>query len=186
MEEERDELDTYMLEFVDFMLVNRESQMGQIFHDANHRTRDSREKRQSEIEEQKNLYDEDGSVTSLFLSAEVEEGPMFTSTAKASAEEERVAATVLHTSEDKQLVLLQINCRSKCNTILEFWNLIDTYKPDEIGTESWIGEEINNAEVFRDIYLTFRRNKCSRGGGDFVCFKFTSIAGWYELIRFFR
>jgi hypothetical protein len=56
------------------------------------------------------------------------------STAEASVEEEYVAATVEHTSEAKLLVLLQVNCRSICNKILEFWNLIDTYNPDVIGT----------------------------------------------------
>jgi len=64
------------------------------------------------------------------------------------AEEECVAARVGHISEGKLLVLLQVNCRSICKKILEFWNLIDTYNPDVvIGTESWLGEEINNAEV---------------------------------------
>ena len=69
-------------------------------------------------------------------------------------------------------VLLQVNCRSICNKILEFWNLIDTYNPDVvIGTESWLSGEINNTEVFRDDYITFRRDRCSRGGGVFVCVK---------------
>jgi hypothetical protein len=94
------------------------------------------------------------------------------STARASAEEEYVTATVGHTSEDKPLVLLQVNCRSICYKILEFWNLIDTYNPDGVrGTESWLSKEINNAEVFRDNYITFRRNRCTRGGGVFICFK---------------
>jgi len=105
-------------------------------------------------------------------SSEVEVGPMFKSTAEASAKEERVAATVAHISEGKPLVLLQVNCRSSCNKILEFWNLIDTYNPDVvIGTQSWLSEEINNAEVFRDVYITFRRDRCSRGGGVFICVK---------------
>jgi len=66
-------------------------------------------------------------------------------------EEESVVATVGHTSGSTLLVLLQVNCRSICNKILEFWNLIDTYNPDVvIGTESWLSEEINNAELFRD------------------------------------
>ena len=43
------------------------------------------------------------------------------------AEEECAAATVGHISEGKPLTLLQVNCRSICNKILEFWNLIDTY-----------------------------------------------------------
>jgi len=66
------------------------------------------------------------------VSWEVEVGPMFKSTAEASAEEERVAATVAHISEGKPLVLLQVYCRIICNKILEFWNLIDTYNPDVV------------------------------------------------------
>ena len=106
------------------------------------------------------------------MSREAEVGPIFKSTAEASAEEECVAATVAHVAEGKPLVLLQVNCRSICNKILEFWNLIDTYNPDVvIGTESWLSEEINNAEVFRDNYITFRRDRCSRGGGVFICIR---------------
>jgi len=61
----------------------------------------------------------------------------------------------------------------------------DTYNPDVIGTESWLSEEINNAEVFRDDYITFRRDKCSWGGGVFML-KITSIAGSYGLMRILR
>jgi len=77
-----------------------------------------------------------------------------------------------HLTGGTPLVLLQVNCRSICNKILDFWNLIDTYNPDVvIGTESWLSEEINNAEIFRDDYITFRRDRCSRGGGVFICVK---------------
>jgi len=70
------------------------------------------------------------------------------------------------------MVLVQVNCRSICNKILEFWNLIDTYNPDVvIGTKSWLSEEINNVEVFRDDYINFRRDSYSRGGGVFICVK---------------
>jgi hypothetical protein len=56
------------------------------------------------------------------------------------------------------LVLLQVNCMSILNKSLDFWNLVDTYNPDVIiGMESWLREEISNAEVFRDDYTTFRR-----------------------------
>ena len=111
-------------------------------------------------------------MASILVSTEVEVGPMFKSTAKASAEEDCVAATVGHISEGKPLVLLQVNCRSICNKILEFWDLIDTYNPDVVvGTESWLSEEINNAEVFRNDYITFRRDRFSRGGGVFICVK---------------
>jgi hypothetical protein len=110
-------------------------------NDGNHRTRDSRERRRSALEEQKTLHEEDGSMTSIFVSREVEVGPMFKSTAEASAEDECVAATVVHISEGKPLVLLQVNCSSICNKILQFWNLIDTFNPDVvIGTESWLSE----------------------------------------------
>ena len=64
-------------------------------------------------------------------------------------EEECIAATEGHISEGTQVVLLRVNCSSICNKNLEFRNLIDTYNPDVvIGTESWLSEEINNAEVF--------------------------------------
>ena len=50
-------------------------------------------------------------------------------------------------TEGKLLVLLQVNCRSIYNKILDLWNLIDTYNPDDvIDTGSWLSEEISNAE----------------------------------------
>jgi len=50
--------------------------------------------------------------------------------------------------------------------------LVDTYNLDVItGTEPWLREEINNAEVFMDEYTTFRRDRCTRGGGVFICVK---------------
>ena len=103
------------------------------------------------------------------------------------AREEHVPATEGLISEVSTLVLLQVNCRSICNKILEFWNLIDTYNPDVvIGTESWLSEEINNAEFFRDGYIIFRRDRFSRGGGVFICVKITSIAGNYGWMRTLR
>jgi len=95
-------------------------------NDGNHRTRDSRQTRRPTTEEQKTLREEDGPVTSILVCTEVEVGQMFKSTAEASAGEECVAATVGHISEGKPLVLLQVNCTSICNKILEFWNLIHT------------------------------------------------------------
>ena len=49
-------------------------------------------------------------MPSIFMSREDEVGPMFKSTAEASAEES-IAATVGHISEGKPLVLLRVNCR---------------------------------------------------------------------------
>ena len=49
---------------------------------------------------------------------------------------------------------------------------MDTYNPDVImGTESSLREKINNAEVFRDDCTTFRRDRCTRGDGVFICVK---------------
>ena len=103
------------------------------------------------------------------------------------AEEECVVVAGGHRTEGRPLVLLQVNCRSICNKILEFWNLINTYNPDVvIGTESWLSEEINNAEIFRDDYVTFRRDRCSRGGQCSFVLKITSIAGNYGLTKILR
>ena len=77
-----------------------------------------------------------------------------------------------HKNEDKSLVLLQVNCRSIYNKSLEFWNLVDMYNPDIIiGTESWLREDIGNAELFWADYTTFRRDRQARGGGVFICVK---------------
>ena len=98
-----------------------------------------------------------------------------------------VPATEGHTPEGTPLVLLQVNCRSICKKILEFWNLMDTYNPDVvIGTQSWLSEEINNAEVFRDDYIIFRRDRSSRGVVYSLVLKITSIAGKYGRMRTLR
>jgi hypothetical protein len=50
--------------------------------------------------------------------------------------------------------------------------LVDTYNPDVvIGTKSRLSVEINNAEIFRDDYIPFRRDTSTRGGGVFICVK---------------
>jgi hypothetical protein len=68
--------------------------------------------------------------------------------------------------------LLQVNCRSIYNTILEFWNLVDTYNPDIIiGTESWLRQEIGYAEIFRADFTIFWRDRHTRGGGVYICVK---------------
>jgi hypothetical protein len=48
----------------------------------------------------------------------------------------------------KSLVLLQVNCRSIYNKVLDFWILVYTYNPDIIiGMESWLSEEIGNTSI---------------------------------------
>jgi hypothetical protein len=49
------------------------------------------------------------------------------------------SAEPAYRSKGKSLVVLQVKCRSIYNKAIEFWNLVDTYKPDVIiGTESWL------------------------------------------------
>ena len=86
--------------------------------------------------------------------------------------EERVVTAGSQQIEGEALVLLQVNSRSILNKFLEFWKLVDTCNPDVIiSTESWLREEINDAEVFRDDYTTFRRERRTRRGGVFICVK---------------
>ena len=50
------------------------------------------------------------------------------------------------------MALLQIDCRSIYNKILDFWNSIETYNPHIVlGTESWLSDEISNAEILGPI-----------------------------------
>ena len=138
------------------------SKMRQILENGNHRTRDTRERRRSAIEEQKTLHDEDGPVNSILMTREVEVGSRVKSVAEASA----------YRIECKSLVVLQVNCRSVYNKAVELWNLVDTYNPDVvIGTESWLKQDISNAEDFRADFTTFRRDRSARGGGFFICVK---------------
>ena len=129
---------------------------------GNHRTRDARETRRSSIEEQNTLHEEDGPVTSVLMSREVEVGSRVETIAGASA----------YKIEGKSLVVLLVNCTSVYNKTLEFWNSVDTYNPSVvIGTESWLKGDINNAEVFRAEFTTFRRDRSAHDGGVVICVK---------------
>jgi hypothetical protein len=46
-----------------------------------------------------------------------------------------------------------------------------SFNTNLIGTESWLREEMSNAEIFRADYTTFRRDRHARGGGVFICVK---------------
>ena len=127
---------------------------------GNHRMRDTRETRRSSFEEQETLHEDDGPGTSNLMRREVEFGSRVKSVAETSA----------YRTEGKSLVMLQVNCRSIYNKALEFWNLVDMHNPDRvIGTESWIKEDIGNAEVFRADFTIFKRDRSARGGkGGFI------------------
>jgi hypothetical protein len=82
--------------------------------------------------------------------------------------EEWVAKRGAHRTDLNSLVLLQVNCRSILNKSLDFWNSIDTYNPDAmISTETWLRDEISDAEVFQDNKRTYRRDRNTQGGGMF-------------------
>jgi len=119
----------------------------------------TRATRRSSIEE-KTLHGEDGPVT-IILSRKAEVGSKVKSIAEASA----------CRIEGKSLVVLQPNCRSVYNKALEFWNLVVTYNPAVISKESWLKEDISNAEFFRADITTFRRDRSAPGGWDFICVK---------------
>jgi hypothetical protein len=107
------------------------------------------------------------------MSREVEVASRFKSIAKASP----------YRTEGKPLVVLQVNCRSVYNKAIELWNLVATYSPDGvICKELWLKEDTSNAEVFRDDFTTFRRDRSSRGGGGFICIKniFASTELWVD------
>ena len=91
---------------------------------GNHRTRNTRETRQSLIEEQRTLHEEDGPVNSNLMSREVEIGSRVKSVAQASA----------YRIDGRSLVVLRVNCRSVSNKALEFWNLVNTYIPDVVNS----------------------------------------------------
>jgi hypothetical protein len=64
---------------------------------------------------------------------------------------------------------LPIRCSGR---LLSLRAMNTLYNPDVIiGTESWLRQEVSNAEVFRDDYTTFMRDRNTRGGGVFICVK---------------
>ena len=89
-----------------------------------------------------------------------------------------------HKNEGNSLVLRQVNCRIIYNKALEFWNLVDTYNPDfVIGTESWLREEKGNAEIFKEDFTTFRRDRPVRGGWCLFVLKIILPARSYRLMK---
>ncbi len=73
------------------------------------------------------------------------------------------------------------------NKVIEFWNLIEACDPDiVVGTESWLSDAVANSEIFRSDYITFRRDRETRGGGVFICVKNTLnvVSNW--LIMFLK
>jgi hypothetical protein len=114
------------------------------------------------MEEQKILHEEDGPLSSILKSSEVEVGSRVKYISWASA----------YNIEGKSLVVLQVSCKIVYNKELEYWKLVNTYNSDVVkGKESWLKEDISNAEVFRAAFTIFRKDRYVRGGGSFICVK---------------
>jgi hypothetical protein len=174
MEEERYDLDNYMLKLVDLMFEDQKGVRCDKFWKMEITEQGIPGKcNDQQIEQQKTLHEEDGSVTTILMSRQAKVGSRVKNIAEASAyrtegissrgttremgttstqahakagwknaesdastaklerrktedaaENECGVAAEGHISEGKLLVLLQVNCRSICNKILEFWNLI--------------------------------------------------------------
>jgi hypothetical protein len=130
--------------------------------DAIRRTRVIRKSQHSPIDEQITLHEEWGLGKRNLLSGET----------KAGTGVQALSVEPAYRSKGKALAVLQVNCRNIYNKATEFWNLVDTYNPDAIiGTESWLKEDISNAEVLRADFRTFRRNRSAHGGGVYICVK---------------
>jgi hypothetical protein len=108
----------------------------------------------------KTLHEEGAPVNIISMSRE----------AKLRPRVKYIAETSVYRTEGKSLLVLQANCRSVYNKSLELWNLVDTYKPDVvIGTESWLKEDIINAEVFGTDFTNFRRDRSTVVVGLYLC-----------------
>jgi hypothetical protein len=65
--------------------------------------------------------------------------------------------------------VLRVNWRSVNNKIIVLWKLVGNRNRDDfIGTESWIKEDIRNADVFGTNLTTFTRDGSAHGGGFFL------------------
>jgi len=85
---------------------------------------------------------------------------------KGGVRDEMQITVPAYKDEGKPQVLLQVNCRSIYNKDLEFWNLVDTYKPDIIiRTDWWLRDGIGNKEILKVDFMTFRRDRHVRCEG---------------------
>ena len=73
-----------------------------------------------------------------------------------------------------------VNCQSIFAKKLLFENFVSVYTPDIIaGTESWLRTDIQNSEIFSDVYQVFRQDRSDGFGGVFLaCNKMYS---WKEI-----
>nr|XP_054755228.1 uncharacterized protein LOC129261189 [Lytechinus pictus] len=69
----------------------------------------------------------------------------------------------------RSLNIAVVNCRSVRRKAAVLSAFIESKKPDIIlGTESWLEQDINSAEIFPSNFNIFRKDRNSNGGGVFV------------------
>ena len=73
----------------------------------------------------------------------------------------------------KPLRIINVNCQSLSNKKEDFERLLDSTKADVVfGTESWLGSNIKDHEVFPDGYTVYRKDRTEgKGGGVFIAVK---------------
>jgi hypothetical protein len=93
--------------------------------------------------------------------------------------EKYVVTAVSKEIQGKPLILLQVNCRTILNKILEFWNLVDTCNPYVINAQSHgLGRKLT---ILKYLGITAQPsgNTSLLGGGMFVVLKSISNEGSY-------
>ena len=79
-----------------------------------------------------------------------------------------------------ELILALLNCRSirSVDKSREFNMFVREHNPDVIlGTESWLSDDISDAEVFPPNYVAYRKDRGDRtGGGVFICVRDSIIS----------
>ena len=87
------------------------------------------------------------------------------------------------TRKQGELIIALLNCRSirSEDKSREFSMFVREHNPDIIlGTESWLSDDISDAEVFPKNYVTYRKDRSDRiGGGVFICVR-DSIVSYKE------
>ncbi len=73
---------------------------------------------------------------------------------------------------DASLTILMLNAYSLMNKIDEFITIVQTYTPHIVAiTETWLHDQINDAEIAINDYHIFRKDREGRGDGALLLIK---------------
>jgi exonuclease III len=74
------------------------------------------------------------------------------------------------------------NCEGNCSNLERFQNLVYTENSDIVCvSETWLRDDINNAEILHSGYTIFRNDRKSRGGGVLLAVKSSSFKSIHEI-----